>query len=277
MKKFLRLLFASALLVTVLLSCNSESSDGAMVDNVATQMQNPFGMRAPELMNNIAHSINEGQSILEYGHYAVELQKELKNIMDTCTNNGFRFFVRRFASGISNDLYNRTKDDSLQRAYYTDSIEAPYSQIEYHWYKGYIDDGLMLYSEAFTTEDSLVWVFPMNIFASEDYGGKYIMAVEYPKDVVGETRLFVWDSDKDSPAWTIGPEDTFVDVLEKGVNYYSGNTTIVFPLDSILPYIRKHDTIVLSYLSDVASDDKYRLAVFSMKEFLKLYDALGIK
>ena len=268
------LMVASVGALLIMYSCNGRESGSTEAADVTTQMQNLFGMRAPELMNNIAHSINEGQSILEYGHYAVELQKELKNIMDTCTNYGFRFFVRRFASGISNDLYNRTKDDSLQRAYYTDSIEAPYSQIEYHWYKGYIDDGLILYSEAFTTVDSLVWVFPMNIFASEDYGGKYIMAVEYPKDVVGETRLFVWDSDKDSPAWAIGPEDTFVDVLEKGVNYYSGNTTIVFPLDSILPYIRKHDTIVLSYLSDVATDGKYKLAVFHMKEFLKLYDAL---
>lgn len=276
MKKFLRLLFVSYLLVTVLLSCNGKNSNGAEAYDAADQMSDPFVARVDELLDQISPAMDEGQSILEYGHYVIELQKELKSFMDTCSDLNYRFAVRRLATDLSHDLLFRTIEDSVQMMYYADSIAVQYSEISYHWYKELFKGDLMFFSEAYKKQDSVAWMFPMNIVIPKDRNKDRLMIIEFPEDAVGETVLYVMGNDMLTPVWSLGPDDAFVQVMERG-NEYFGNMAMLFPLDSILPHIRAHEAIVLRYLSDEAPGDKHRFVLFHMREFLKEYDALEIK
>lgn len=273
MIKNLKIFVASVLMIAALLSCNSNETDTAEAGDALAEMPHRGGTNAGELMSMITNAIDSGQSILEYGHYAIELQKEFKNIMDTCSDMDYRFYIRRLATQISNDLLFSTIDDSLQRAYYADSIVVPYSQVTYHWYKGFLDEGLIFFSEAYKVEDSAVWVFPMEIYIPKDKEKDEFMFVEFPDGAVGGTYIFVLDDDMVTPLWTLGPDNPSVHVMEKS-DEYSGNLAMVFPLDSIIPHLRGHEAIILSYLADDASGNKHRFTVFHMNEFLSQYDAL---
>lgn len=271
------LMFASVGALLIMVSCNSNNSDGAgakTAEASAEMLSYSLGKHAVELFGQISDAIEEGQSILEYGHYVIELQKEFKNVLDTCSNIDDRFPIRRLATDISNDVRFITIGDSIQSAYYADSIAELYNQITYHWRKGSFKEGLMFFTEAYEDMDSVSWVFPMSIFIPKDKSKEEFMVVEFPDDAVGDTYLFIIDSkDAENFVWSLGPDDAFVQVMEKGNEIY-GHMAILFPLDSIMPHIRENETIGLSYLTDGASGIKRRSALFHMKEFLKLYDAL---
>lgn len=274
------LIFASAGALLIMASCDSENSNGVeakTADATPELLSYPLNRHAVELFGQISDAIEDGQSIQEYGHYVIELQKEFKNVLDTCSNRDDRFPIRRIATDISNDLRFLTIGDSIQSAYYADSIAELYDQITYHWRKGSFKEGLMFFTEAYVDMDSVSWVFPMSVFIPNDKSKDKFMVVEFPDDALGDTYLFVLDNkDAENFVWSLGPDDDFVQVMEKGNEIY-GHMAILFPLDSIMPHIRENETIGLSYLTDGASGIKRRSALFHMKEFLKLYDSLDCR
>lgn len=232
----------------------------------------PLTPRAVELLNHIAHARNTNESILDYGHYATDLQRELLLIVDTCSNRTFRFTVRRLATAMSLDMMSSTMDDSLQMQFYLDSILTPYQQVSSHWYIEQIDDTLTEFTcEPYIAEDSDVYVFYISLLFNNK--GKSFATISYPHDAKNSPSLMFANEEYFNNPNYIFILDEF-NMEEEGVivippskeNYL----TLFIPMETLLPQLlNNHTEVVLSYMSDKgnAEEGKHKVTELYLEEF----------
>lgn len=250
-------------LVCTLFACSKPHTTEETPDNM------PLTPRATELLNHIAHARNTDESILNYGHYATDLQREMLLIVDTCSNRVHRFQVRRLATAISIDIMNSVMDDSLQMQYYLDSILIPYQQVNSHWYIEQSDTLTEFMCEPYLAEDTIVHIFRMSLIFNNK--GRDFAMVSYPDDAIHSPFLmFATDEDLTTPDYIISEEDEGIDVIPPSEENY---LTMFIPMELLLPQMLSHSQLFPAYLSSEGEtkEEQFKMTMFALEEFQRQY------
>lgn len=255
--------FTLLLIVCTVLSCSKPKTSEETPNNM------PLTPRAVELLNHIAHARNMDESLLDYGHYATDLQREMLLIVDTCSNRVHRFQVRRLATAISIDIMNSVMDDSLQMQFYLDSILIPYQQVNSHWYIEQSDTLTEFMCEPYLAEDSTVHIFRMSLFFNEK--GRSFAMVSYPDDAIHSPFLmFATDEELASPDYIISEEDEETDVIPPSEENY---LTMFISMELLLPQMLSHSQLFPAYMSreGETTEEQFKMTMFALEEFQRQY------
>ncbi len=234
-----------------------------------TSEDSPLTPRAVELLSHVTHAQNTDESILDYGHYATDLQREMLLIVDTCSNRVQRFQVRRLATAISMDMMNSVMDDSLQMQYYLDSILIPYQQVNSHWYIEQSDTLTEFMCEPYLAEDSIVHIFFMSAIFNQK--GRDFALVAYPDDAVHSPFLmFATDENLTSPDYIISEDDEDIDVIPPSEENY---LTMFIPMELLLPQMLNHSQMVLAYMGSEGEtkEEQIKMTMLALEEFQRQY------
>ena len=256
--------FLLFLVVGAFLSCSKPHTTEETPDDM------PLTPRAVELLNHIAHARNTDLSILDYGHYATDLQSEMLLIVDTCSNRAHRFQVRRLATALSMDMMSSTMDDSLQMQFYLDSILFPYQQVNSHWYIEQSDTLTEFMCEPYLAEDSIVHIFLMSLFFNEK--GRNFAMVSYPDDAIFSPFLmFATDENLANPDYIFSEEDEETDVIPSSDESY---LTMFVPMELLLPQMLNHSQLFLAYMSSEgeSKEEQFKVTMFALEEFQHQYN-----
>ena len=250
-------------LVCALFACSKPQTTEETLDDM------PLTPRAVELLNHIAHARNTDESILDYGHYATDLQREMLLIVDTCPNRAHRFQVRRLATALSMDMMSSVMDDSLQMQFYLDSILLPYQQVNSHWYIEQSDTLTEFLCEPYLAEDTMVHIFRMSLIFNNR--GRSFAMVSYPDNAINSPFLmFATDEDLTSPDYVISEEDEETDVIPPSEENY---LTMFIPMELLLPQMLNHSQLFLAYMSSdgETKEEQFKMTMFALEEFQHQY------
>ena len=219
-----------------------------------------FTPHSTELFNEILHSMEARQSIVEYGPVVKELQTEMLNFVDTCPDQELRLLTKHLANMLSLDLMKATSEDSVQFHYYADSLIEGFNRIDGHWFVFANDTATLIENTPYLVEDDDLHQFRITLL-NQPGTDRDVCMIEFP---VGATSNFhVGFATADGP---FEPKEIIVeggDVVVSTNPVFPGIHAMIMPLQAIYPLMLKYDMMYIgcSFGEDESAVDKHTLMV----------------